>query len=310
MAKTADRLLEGVKRRAIAPAAQTLMSNDDILALADDVTEELMVPLLMAARQDFFITSEDQTITSGTDSYDIPYRAIGRGLRDLKLVDSDSNKRDLTLISPEDAHLFPTGTIPHSFYFKGDKIILVPSPTTSGLSLEIWYSRKPSRLCVLADAAIASTVGATDVVTTAEPDTITSGTVVDFIQARQGNQVLAVDKTVTTVASTTYTFAASTIPSAFAAADYISVAFTTPVVQLPDECYPSLETATAMRLLAALGDYEAANMLEKQLTEEVKRLKMIIEPRVIGESTIIINRSGLLRGSRTRMRRGMYGGSV
>lgn len=299
MAKTADRLLEGLKRRVIAPSSDPLYDDEDFLALADDVIEQLIVPLLLSVRQEFFVTVYDQAITSGTDVYAIPYRAIGRALRDLKVYDG-STTRDLVLVPPEDAHIYTSSDTPCGFYFRGDKIVLVPEPTSSTLTLKVWYNLAPSRLVKADQAAVVTGSTATTVTVSSLPSTITTDTVVDFIQAKSGNSILAMDKTVTNASGTTLTFAVDDIPTDLAIGDYVSVYQTTPVLPLPNEAYPLLETATAKRILHSLGDFEAAGQLEKDETEEMKRLKVLLEPRVEGESTVILSRGGLLRRGRRR----------
>ena len=305
MAKTADRLLSGVKSRAIVPASQTLFDDEDILSFADDVTEQLMVPLLKAAREEYFVTFSVQAVTSGVRAYDIPYRAVGRGLRDAKLI-TGTLTRDLAKIAIEDEHMYTkagSGT-PVGFYFRGDKFVLVPTPSTGSMSLEFWYEMAPSRLVTTGSAAVVTGFTATTVTVSTAPSTLATGTVVDFVRGRSGNSVLAMDKTITNATGSTYTFAAADVPTDLALGDYVSVAETTPVIQLPNEAYPLLETATTRRVLAALGDFEGANVLQKDEDEETKRFKSLIEPRVEGEGTIIINRRGLLRGSRGLSRRG------
>lgn len=305
MAKTADRLLDGVKRRAIVPSSQPLFNDTDLLALADDVTEELMVPLLKAAREEFFVTTSTITVVTGQRVYDIPYRAVGRGLREIKLSDG-SYVRNLPKIALEDEQMYSNAgqTTPMGFYFRGDKLVLIPTPNNASMSIEVWYELAPSKLVKVDQAAVVTAITATTVTVSVAPDTITTGTVVDFVQARSGNSTLAMDKTVTNVTGTTYTFAVDDIPTTLAVGDYVSVAETSPVIQLPNECYPLLETATTRRAMAALGDFEGASVLQRDEDEEAKRLKSLIEPRVEGEGTIIINRRGLLRGTRSLQRRG------
>jgi hypothetical protein len=130
--------------------------------------------------------------------------------------------------------------------------------------------------------------------------------VVDFVKGTSGNSTLAMDKTISSVASTVITFAANAVPSTLAAGDYITMAGTSPVLQLPNECYPLVETRVAQRILFAGGDFDGAKMLDDAVKEEEKNLKMLLEPRIQGEPTIILNRSGLLRGRRAGMRRGLF----
>src|SRR4051812_17251172 len=104
------------------PASQVLFTDADILKAGDKVTTAHLVPILVSLRQDFFVTTSLFTTVADQDAYDVPYRALGRGLRDLKIIDSSGTTRDLALVQIEDAHRFNQTTTVHSFYFKGDKI--------------------------------------------------------------------------------------------------------------------------------------------------------------------------------------------
>lgn len=307
MSKTSDQLLAGVKRRCIVPSSQVLLSDADFFLLADDIISSRVVPLILGMRQDYFVTVDSESLVADTSSYSIPERSIARGLRDLKLNDTSSD-RDLTLIAAEDSHFFDTNTgTPHSFYFKGDKIIVVPTPGASdtSLTLQKWYNLKHSRLTAVSNAALVTSKTSTTVTVSAAPSGITTATAVDFIQGTSGNSILAMDKTPTIVAGTTYTFAAGAIPTSLVAGDYLSLAQTTPVLMIPDEAYPYTETLIARRLLNIIGDFDGAQRLAEDEREEEKNLKQIMEPRVMGENTLIINRRGLLRGTRQRYRKTM-----
>jgi hypothetical protein len=305
MANTADRLLDGLKRRGIVPSSQPLYSDSDFLAAADDVIQERMIPLMLSIRQDYFVTSTNKPTVANQAEYDIPYRSIGRTLRDLKLEDDSGTVRDLTLIALEDEHLFQNSATSHSFYFKGDKYVIVPPPTSATLTLVEWWECPPSKLVKTDSASVVVSKTSTTVTVTAVPSAITTGAVVDFVQGKSGNSLLAYDKTIANVAGTTITFTSGDIPDSLVAGDYISLAMTAPVVMLPNEAYPLLETFTAQRILNSIGDFEGAQALEESVTAGEKNLKMILEPRIKGENTIIINRRGLLRSARLPYRRGI-----
>jgi hypothetical protein len=306
MAKTSDRLIAGVKRRVIIPASQPLMSDSDFLSLADDVIASKMVPMISATRQDFFVTSTLVDCVSGTSTYSIPYRAVGRALRDLKLIDSSGSKRSLVLLQLEDEHMFSGSGTPHGFYFKGDKIVIVPTPNSSDYDLEEWYEFMPSSLVTVASSSVVSSATTTVVTVDQVPTGIIAGVTVDFIQGISGNSLLAFDKTVQAVTSTTITFNSGDIPLALGAGDYIALAQQSPVIMLPDEAYPLLETHTSIRVLNAIGDFEGADRLREDAKEEEKNLLKILEPRITGENAKIINRNSLLRGSRNAYRRGYF----
>lgn len=306
MAKTADRLLDGIKRRIILPSSQPLLSDEDMLQVADDVIEQVIVPVLLSVRQDYLVGAPyEQAVTSGTSAYSIPYRSIGRGLRDVKMINGSDSVRNLSLLTIEQAHDYTTGT-PTGFYFRGDKIVLLPEPDASDETLQIWYNVQPSRLVLLENVGTVASYTSTTVTVDAVPSSITTSTAVDFIQARSGCTLLAMDVDVTGATSTVLTFASGDIPTDLAVGDYVSLYQTTPVVPIPDEGYPLLETSAARRILNMIGDFEGANALKAEEDDAEKRFKMLIEPRVQGEPTKIVNRSGLLRGRRMNWRRGLF----
>lgn len=300
MTITSDRFLDGVKRRISLPANENLLSDSDLLQLADDVTKERVVPVIRSVRQDYFVTITDTDFVVDQKYYDIPYRAVGRTIRDLKLRDQNDNRRDMALIAIEDEHYFVPSTIPIGFYFYGDRIAIVPTPTDDTYGIEIWWEMPPSLLVPVDEAAVVSSLTDTTVTVDAVPSGITTGSVIDFIKGTSGNSTIAYDKTITGIASTTLSFASDVIPDNLAVGDYISLAETTPVLQLPNEAAPLLEALTCQRALGAVSDFEGADRLQKSIDDAEKYLKINLEPRAVGESTVFVNRKSLLRGVRGR----------
>lgn len=313
MAITADQLLAGVKRRISVPANQVLLENSDILAMADAVIRSHIVPIFESVNQDFFVTSTNVALVANKSEYDIPYRAVGRALRDLKLKDSATDEvfvRSLSKVAITDIELVLGNTDVSAFYFKGDRIALVPSvgSATQTKYLEVWYRIVPSTLIEISSAATVVSVGATDITVNATPTSITNLTPVDFIQAKSGSRIYSMDVTPTATTSTTISFSASDIPSDLTAGDYIALAGTAPVVtMIPNEAYSLIESLVAKRALKAIGDFEGAKVVDEDIREEEKGLLKIIEPRIDGEPTVIINRTGLVRGNKFGQRRWFYG---
>lgn len=304
MAKTGNEILTGIKRRITIPAQQPLMQNDDLLAMVDDIIQSRLVPVIMSMRQDFFVTSTDTSLVSGQDSYDIPKRSVGRTLRDLKRKSSSGNKSDMTLIGIENEHFSASVGTPSQFYFKGDKIVVVPKPSTTTDVLEQWWEIMPSKITTTDKAAVVTSVSLGDVSVASVPSTLVTGRSADFVAGYAGHYLKAMDKTITNISGNVISFATADVPSSLVAGDYISLAGYSPVMQLPDECYPYLETETCYRILQAISDYEGAKFLMEDIKVELTNLKMLLEPRIRGEATKIIPRLGLARGSRSRWKWG------
>lgn len=311
MAVTTDVVLAGVKRRAVVPTNQVTLDDDDIIKLIDDVIKVHVVPLIDGVNGEFFVTSETTALVAGQSNYSIPYRAVGRVLRDLLILDSTGTKRDCPYVEPEDVHLFDDTALDFGHYFQGDQIYTVPdvpSTYTGSESLYITYKLRPSSLVKLANAAKVVSVSSPNVEVDGAGD-IATNSVVDFIAGKSGNRILSMDKTCTNVSGTTFTFAAADIPSDLAAGDYVSLQGTSPVItMIPDECSPWIERLAAREVLLSIGDDVGADKLAPGIAQERENLLSLLEPRNEGEPKIIINRRSLARGGKFAQSRWIYGG--
>lgn len=290
------------------PANRALLEDEDILALGDECMRGYIVPCLVSVRQDYFVYVQDTALVADQAEYQIGYRALGRSLRDLKVVDDSSLiVRDLQKISLEDAHLFTTstGSSPYGFHFQGDKIIVLPTPASSGGLLRQFIELPPNKLVTAGSAAQITAISGGDITVSAVPTTFSTSTPLDFIAGKQGNATRSFDKTPTNIAGLILTFATADVPSTLAVGDYIALAEESPVLQIPDDCFPWLVTKTGRRCLYAISDFEGSSRLEEDDREEEKNLKQLLEPRVRGETTKIINRHSLARQGRFNYGRGI-----
>lgn len=299
MTITGDRFLEGLKRRVTVPANQVLIGDSGFFQLSQDVTRDKMVSLLLSINQNYFVYEDTDPLVAEQAAYDIPYRSIGRTLRDLKLrnVSDTSSIRDMALIALEDAHMFPSSGDPTGFYFRGDKIVLVSTPTSTGWELLRYYDLQPSQLVKTTDAALITGISSNVVTCSSVPTTMLSAVDVDFVKGRQGCSTVGMDVAISSVAGNQITFAsAGVLPDNLSVGDYIALAQQTPVLQLPDEAHPLLETLTAARICHAIGDFDGASVLKEEAKEQQRDLLKLLSPRIEGEPTKIVNRRGLLRG--------------
>lgn len=306
MTVTVDRFLRGVKRKASVPENQQLLEDSDILEMADDEIASDIVPMLISINEDYFVVEDQVTAVADQAEYDIPVRAIGRTLRDLKTTDSGGTVRDLNLIPLEDEHIYTSQVTPGAFYFKGDKIVLIPAFTTTTATVNFWYQIRHSQLVELTDAGKVVNISSNVVTVDNVPSTFTTGAEIDFIQGVSGNNIISLDKTITNVSGSQLTFAAGDVPSSLVEGDYISPAETTPVLQVPDECQHYLELLTMKSIYHAIGDYEAQSMAERRLDTTRANLEKLLSPRIRGEPKKINNPRSLLRGGRYRYRRGLF----
>lgn len=305
MSKTGNQLIADVQLTITMPNNQVLLTDDRILDLANEEMLAHVVPMLVSLNQEFFTTLDDTDVTvSGKEDYDIPYRAIGRLLRDLKIKDptSGGNVWNCDQITLEDAHVLAYTSQRFSYYFKGDHIRLVPTPD-SAYTLMKYYLLRPGKITKTDAAGLVTGISGNIVNVSVMPESFAAGVPVDFIRGRQGNSTISMDQTITNVSGLQVTV--SDVPTSLAVGDYVALAETSPVIQVPDEVFPYLVYLTAKRCLYAIGDYDGMRSVEEQIPEKRRMVETLLAPRNQGETITIINRNGLLRGNRNGFWRGV-----
>lgn len=299
MAKTGNQLISQVQLTITMPNNQELLTDARILAFCNEEIMSTVVPMIMSVNQEYFVVvDESETTEDGKAYYDIPYRAIGRILRDLKLKNPQSgdNIWNVAQIYLEDVDNFNWVGQNFGYHFQGDQLKLVPTPQTNEYTLMKYYFLRPNELIKLGDAGTITGISGNIVDIAVVPDAFEAGVQVDFIAGRQGNRTIAMDQTITNVSGTQITIA--DVPDDLQVGDYVSVAQTSPVLQLPDDVFSYLVYLTGSRCLDAIGDLEQKAKLDEALPAKRRALEQIFAPRNQGEQIKIVNRRGLVRAPR------------
>lgn len=301
MAITTTLLLDAIKRGVTIPSNQVRFSDSDFLKFADEETEATILPMLTSIRQEFLVKTKTTACVASTAKYKIPYRAVGRTLRDLKLARTSDTTfiKTLAYVSPEDANVYTTTMSgePFGFTVEGDYVKLLPTPLSSDLSIIFYYLLKPSYLVATTSAGLITAVDTvTGIVTISTAvSAFTTGATMDLVDGKSGCGVLAEDIVNTNVSSTAVTFAAANLPTGLAVGDYVTLSNQTPVVQLPDELHQSLVQAVICRILEALGDAEMYAIAQGKLEKKLEAAQQLLTPRVESELPVVLDRFGLLR---------------
>lgn len=301
MAITTTLLLDAIKRGVTVPANQVRFSDADFLKFADEETEATILPMLTSIRQEFLVKNKTVACVANTQKYKIPYRAVGRTLRDLKLARSSDTTfiKTLAYVSPEDASVYTTTMSgePFGFTVEGDFVKLLPTPLSSDLSIVYYYLLKPSYLVPVTSAGLITAINTTTGVVTISTavSAFTTGATMDIVDGKSGCSVKAEDIVNTNVSSTAITFTPADLPSDIAVGDYVALSNQTPVVQLPDELHQSLVQAVICRILEALGDSEMYSIAVERLKRKLEVAQQLLTPRVESEIPVVLDRFGLLR---------------
>jgi hypothetical protein len=268
---------------------QSLLQDSDIVRIASEELQSVLVPYIESVKGEYFVKIQDQTWSASTTSYTMPQRATGTKLRDVCLLDFQGNEVNLPQINPEDIKAsWNYAPWYFGFYPQGDKIVLFLGNGVGGgnyASIRMFYFRRPNTLCQTGASGDAASVVSFDtntneVTVDLSPTTWDSSTTFDIINNLPPFQSKGDDLAITAIAGNVLTFSAS-LPSDLKVGDYICEANFAPVAQVPVECQRVLETLTAARCLQYMGD-PAFQVFQAQAEDQKRNLIQVLSPRVDG----------------------------
>jgi hypothetical protein len=321
--QTTSDLVEAVKRRGFIPDAQNALDDNDIIKFLNEELYDSLVPLILQYHEEYLVYIKSLLIIPSVSSYKIPYRALGRKIRDIKYQDNNGNLFPMTRILPEDRNYFQeTGFNPYkSFYFQGDEIVLIPGVGELPVgNFIIQFFMRPNTLVLeKRSCQIINIDSATGVISVDKiPTNITVGSTIDFIEYLPGNKLKAYDISVLGVdnVAKTITVDATSYPDPsnphgpnityldkLSMDDYVNTAGESIVPQVPSELHSLLAERGAARCLASLGQSENLQNSNAKIAELEKKSGSLIDNRSEGTPMKVNNLGGILRQSKISKRR-------
>ena len=260
-------------------------SDTNILSTATEVLHTKILPLIMSAREEFYVINKDFAVTANQANYVIPTRSSAMLLREVQLTKGD-RVHNLPIIPPEGQTNTSAGE-PIGYFLQHNDIMLYPTPSTTTGTLKVRYFIRPNTLAKVADCTQITAVGATTLTFASIPSTWSTTDTFDFISKDSPHEQHAIDQVSSSVLTTTMEFAS--IPDSVVVGDWVSLSDTTPIPQLPIEFMALLAIGTAEIVLWSLGDREGAATLKGEYREVAQGLLGMITPRNQGEVEVINN---------------------
>ena len=299
---TTDGLIASIKRRITLPDADNLFSSDDLIAFAGDEMSSTIEPLVHSMQQEYWVVRLDVPLVTGQEKYTIPIRGVGNGLRLLTLLDPNGNEIEFPLLRPENTAStynwlspYSTSTL-YGFYMEDDHVVVFPKQVVSNpvMSVRFRFERMPNQLCATTDAAKITALPGGGVVTVDNlPAAWTTVTTFDLISGTPAFSSKGDDLVITGLDSGLSQITFSALPSTAAVGDWVSVAGTSPIPQIPFQLFPFLAQCVAVLCVSSLGDAQAVTDA-KQTRELMKQdILKLLQPRDMGNVQTIINRGGL-----------------
>ena len=289
---TTTDFLTSVRMRGSIPTSVNSANVNNTANLLLMGTEELhikLLPLIMAAREEFYVTAKDYAITANQSAYILPSRASGMVVRDVQIVNGSS----IYSLRPVDSDLITTtgtGAV-EGYYFQHNNLILYPTPAATSGTLRVRYFGRPSRLAAISACAQISAIsaGTSTVTVSTVPSSWSTSTPLDIIKSVAPYYNPVVDQSPTSMTATTITFAS--LPSDLAVGDWLALAEYSPIPQIPHEFQPLLAQMTVVKALEAVGDREGAKAAKADLDLIQANATQLITPRSHSDPRKVIGRN-------------------
>jgi len=126
---TSATLIDAVRRRCSLPKEDSLLSDNDILELANDEMLESVLPMVKGTHEEYFVWEVEMDLEANKSKYPIPERSLGNALRDIAFEDAQTNLYEMTRIHRDDRYTtqFPsTYNEPYRYFVENSHVVMVP----------------------------------------------------------------------------------------------------------------------------------------------------------------------------------------
>jgi hypothetical protein len=297
-------LVSSVYRGCLAPNSQNTLQPADVIAFLDQEMRTTIMPLVLAAQEEFWVTNYDQPVLQGVTQYTIPKRASFATWRDVVFVDTNGLEINMSMLSPEYLKLtYPAGGNPPLYVFgfilQNDQIILYPptlsTPTQYKLRMKV--KRRPNNLTQTANCGQVTNINTgTNAVTVSNvPSTWTTSDTFDLIPNSPQFTSLQDDATITMISGNILTFTSlpkdATGTFSLKVGDWVCPSQMSCIPQVPYDMFPLLVQRAIIRVLEALGDTQNLTVAERRYADMAVDFARTVSPRIDGTPKKIVNRN-------------------
>lgn len=295
-------LIASLKRRASIPTRQNLFNEEDFLAFLTEEMQTEILPTIIRAREDFYLTYRDFTVVPittvqspgfGLDEFGLlPFggstpiswgqllnRSIGTRIKDIQFVGPTGTiTGHVPRITLED---ISSGSGVTGFYYQGNNIIFYPASNYNGKMIRVWFYRLPNRLTLSQNCAKVQFINLTDKTITIDAIPNTSwvvNTSIDIIQGYQGFESVLDDALITNISGNVLEL--SSINQSIQAGDWVSLSGQACVAQIPEVAYPLLSQLGSIKFLEAFGKQQEMAAAQAKYLEMKNQFQNMLQPRV------------------------------
>ena len=283
-------------------------TDDILLQIANRRLLVELVPFLQKVRGDYWLKREVTPLVGSQTRYRIPSRSVAAGLDSVYWQRDTSNPSDQDIYQldylslrdgVEDYNAFWYGNrrsdYPFGYHVEADEIVISPEPANSQGQLIFFYNRTPNELVKTGTSDVLVITGITDNtnVTVATNANFADGSYTcDVIQNKSNYDSLSDDVSITKT-GTAVTFGSAV--TGLSVGDYVCIAGTSPVAQIPRETQDLLAIGVAAEACRSRKDIATAQLLEQDYMTRSQRVFDMLSPRVRRQNEKLISRNSPLR---------------
>jgi hypothetical protein len=299
--QTSLSLVKSVQAHPLLPLSANTLTETQLIEFIDEDMRSTIVPLVLAAQEEWYVQNYDITPTAGVFTYTIPARAAFATWRDVCFVDTLGNEINMTELSPEYVKItYPVGNLPPMYTFgfilRNDVIQLWPPNMTvpTQFILRMKIKRRPNHLTSYNNCGQVQTINTgTGVIALSKngDGTWTTATTFDVIPNSPQFTSRADDKAITGIDNTLNTITMATLPTGLVVGDWICPAGMSCVPQIPYDMFPLLIQRGVIRALESLGDNQNLQVAERRYQDMAVDFARTVSPRIQGARKALVNRT-------------------
>lgn len=304
----ATKLIESVRNRAMIPDDVTVYDDQSILEILNEEIDVGLLDTLLTLHEEHLVTYTDKVPEN--KRLVIPSRSVATKLRDLQRL-TGGNIREMSRVTLEEISDYSSGYSDSNsdlFYIEGDEIVILGDASNS---MRMYFHLRPNVISLESTCAQINAIDRTTGIIqfSSIPSTFTTLDMLDFVQDKSPNKILAFDIGVTsvTISNKSIVVDPASIPSRLAVGDWVCPVETSPYANVPTEMHPLLAQRAAIYILEALGDNENLAAARGKLNQMEKSIQKILDDRVEGAPRKIKSRHGFLVGNSGNVRRNKFG---
>lgn len=267
-----DDLIDKALRSCAAPDGEPAYTPENMIDIFNEEIINTIIPFIASLQQEYFVSYSDTSILTTQEEYEIPLKAFGNALYELKMIKGNTVD-NLPQISSNDYENYSRG-----FYLKNNKVVIINPNNYSGYTIRFFFIARPNTLTLSTNCQQITKITG-NIADVADASSWGSAARLDIIKQTPNFDTL-LSNDAATIATNQITFSSL---SGVSVGDWVCSTGETPIPQIPQDFFTMLYQAAAIRVFEMLGDNAGAEAMKSRLESTARSIAKVISNRVTNE---------------------------